>query len=176
MSKIQPERDCVHACSGCTQSGTRRAFLRTAAGTAAGLLYSIGATSADAMALTIGTIRGTREKTGDVSYPIPASDGATIDRNHEVILVRWESAVYAFALSCPHQRTMLKWLPRDQRFQCPKHKSKYKPSGNFISGRATRGMDRYPVRIQNNQVFVNTSRAIHEDDEPAAWAAATARL
>ena len=56
--------------------------------------------------------------------------------------MRFQGVVYAFNLSCPHQNTALKWQPDDQRFQCPKHKSRYQPDGTFISGRATRGMDR----------------------------------
>jgi Rieske Fe-S protein len=163
-------------CAGCSHASSRRDFLRDAAGAAAALFCALGATPADLAALPIRNARGSRTATSEVSYPLPTADGATIDRDNEVILVRWQSSVYAFALSCPHQRTMLKWLPREQRFQCPKHKSKYQPDGAFISGRATRGMDRYPLRLQSANVLVNTERTLKEDAEPTAWSAATLKL
>lgn len=111
-----------------------------------------------------------------VSYPIPAADGANIDRGNEVILVRWSNAVFAFALSCPHQRTALRWRENDARFQCPKHKSKYRPDGTFISGRATRGMDRYAIRREANMVTVDTSTLHKQDKNPAGWNAAFIRV
>jgi Rieske Fe-S protein len=119
---------------------------------------------------------GSRERDRMVRFPLPDADGAQIDRDNELILVRWQQSIYAFALSCPHQRTMLKWIAKDARFQCPKHKSKYQPDGVFISGRATRGMDRYPVRIAGTSVIVDTSALIRQDEDEAGWSAAMARL
>ena len=164
------------ACAGCSQSSTRRDFLRDTAGAAAALFCALGASPSQLAALPIETASGRRTSISEVSYLLPTADGVTIDRDNEVILVRWQSSLYAFALSCPHQRTMLKWMPRDQRFQCPKHKSRYQPNGSFISGRATRGMDRYPLRRQNAEVLVNTASPILEDTDPPAWNAATLKL
>lgn len=113
---------------------------------------------------------------GEVSYPVPSADGVTIDRDNEVILVRHAGAVMAFALSCPHQRTMLKWLEADSRFQCPKHKSRYQPTGEFISGRATRNMDRYPVRREGNNVAVNVDIVLASDKDQSGWTAAAIKI
>jgi Rieske Fe-S protein len=133
-----------------------------------------GAWSAGAMP---NLVTGTPSQGGDeVSYPVPASDGIFIDRDNEVILARWGSQVMAFALSCPHQRTMLKWSQQDRRFQCPKHKSKYQPSGEFISGRATRNMDRYPIRREGDRVVVSLARPIESDRDSRGWGAAVASL
>jgi nitrite reductase/ring-hydroxylating ferredoxin subunit len=109
-------------------------------------------------------------------YPIPASDGVTIDRTNQVIIVRLQGHVYAFNLSCPHENTALKWLPKDMRFQCPKHESKYQPTGTFTSGRATRNMDRLPIRREDNAVMVDLSRIVKSDEDPAGWTAATVAL
>jgi nitrite reductase/ring-hydroxylating ferredoxin subunit len=106
-------------------------------------------------------------------YPFPASDGVTIDRKQQVILVRAQGQVYAFNLSCPHENTALKWLPKDMRFQCPKHESKYQPNGTFTSGRATRNMDRLKLRREGDALFVDLSHIIKSDADPAGWAAAT---
>ena len=106
-------------------------------------------------------------------YPLPAADGVTIDRKQQVIIVRAQGHVYAFNLSCPHENTALKWLPKDNRFQCPKHESKYQPNGTFMSGRATRNMDRLSVRRDGNDLYVDLSHIIKSDADSTGGAAAT---
>lgn len=93
-----------------------------------------------------------------------------------MILVRFEGHVYAFSLSCPHQNTALRWLPDDHRFQCPKHKSKYQPDGEFISGRATRGMDRFAIRRAGETVVVDLAVLHKQDTDAAGWNAALVTL
>ena len=169
-----------HDCGGCALhdgvDDSRRRFLRDAALAVAGIAAALGLPArAGAMDMTFGT--ALRVDGTTASYALPAGDGATIDKEREVILVRWQGTVYAFALSCPHQRTMLKWKDDDGgRFQCPKHKSKYRPDGTFISGRATRGMDRYAVRRAGAQVEVDTGRLFREDEDKAGWDAAKVKL
>ncbi|HET6762725.1 MAG TPA: Rieske (2Fe-2S) protein, partial [Longimicrobiaceae bacterium] len=110
------------------------------------------------------------------SYAIPAADGAQIDRENEVIVVRSQNSVYAFALSCPHQNTALRWQPAEGQFQCPKHHSRYRPDGTFIRGRATRGMDRFAVHREGGAVLVDMERLIEQTEDPAAWNAAVVKL
>lgn len=109
----------------------------------------------------------------EAKYPFPAADGVTIDRKQQVIIVRTQGHVYAFNLSCPHENTALKWLPKDNRFQCPKHESKYQPNGTFMSGRATRNMDRLAIRREGNDLIVDLSHIIKSDADTAGWNAAT---
>jgi Rieske Fe-S protein len=109
-------------------------------------------------------------------YPVPASDGVTIDRKNQVIIVRYQHQAYAFNLACPHENTALKWLPKDGRFQCPKHQSRYQPTGIFTSGRATRNTDRPCVRFEDNMLVVDVSKFFQSDKDQAGWAAATASL
>ena len=110
------------------------------------------------------------------SYPIPAGDGVTIDRKAQVIVVRYQQHLYAFNLACPHENTALKWLPKDGRFQCPKHESRYQPSGQFIDGRATRNMDRLGARVDDSMLIVDVNKFYRSDKDPAGWAAATVVL
>jgi len=150
----------------------RRGFLRTIAGAVVATLTGTG--QAAALPVRFGVASETR---GDERrYPLPPSDGATIDDVNEVILARFQGAVYAFNLSCPHQHTALRWLPEQRRFQCPKHKSKYRPDGVFLSGRATRGMDRFKVRRDGQQVVVDLDALVQQDRDPAGWGAAVLRL
>ena len=168
---MREEKEMVPAdpCAGC---GGRREFLRDAAGMAAALFVALGAGRAEAQRMAVGAVRALSAGADQATYPLPAADGASIDRDREVIVARWRGRVYAFALSCPHQHTALRWQPNDQRFQCPKHHSRYTPDGTFISGRATRGMDRYAVRRTGNVIVVQLDQLHKQTEDRAAWDAA----
>jgi Rieske Fe-S protein len=122
--------------------------------------------------VAIASIIGEQERT----YPIPAADGVTIDRDAQVILVRQEQKVYAFNLSCPHQNAAVRWNARGRQFQCSRHDSRYSADGTHTAGRATRNMDRFPIHQSGSSVVVDISRIIKSDQDPAAWAAATVSL
>ena len=163
------------SCDGCALATTRRAFLRDGAMAVAAALATLGlAGRANALVVRVGTALAATGSTA--SYAIPEADGVTIDRDRQIILVRYEGAIYAFALSCPHQNTALKWREEDGRFQCPKHKSKYRPDGTFISGRATRAMDRHALHRDGSAVVVDLDTVYRQDHDAAAWAAALIRV
>lgn len=169
------DRSAPDACPACPLAPDRRRFLQRAAAAAAGILLALGAAPEALLAEPIRSVVG-RLLAAGVAYPIPAEDGAQIDRDNQVILVRWQGSVYAFNLSCPHQNTALRWEPGNARFQCPKHHSKYRPDGEFISGRATRGMDRLAIRREGAQVVVDVDTMFKEDADPAEWKAAVVTL
>ena len=114
--------------------------------------------------------------TGTVKYPIPATDSVSIDSSNEVILCRFGGEIFAFALSCPHQNTAIRALPGTKGFQCPRHKSKYKPDGTFIDGKATRNMDRLHITREGNDLIVDPNIAYESDTEPAKWGAALVKV
>lgn len=159
-------------CNSCPiASTTRRDFVRDSMLGIAGALATLGL-SGSAAALPVSMIEALGRNDDKITYAIPAADGVRIDKDNEVILVRWQRAVYAFSLSCPHQRTALRWNDAVKEFQCPKHKSKYTPIGSFISGRATRGMDRFAITRQGNSVIVDADKLYEEDENEAEWKAA----
>lgn len=119
-------------------------------------------------------LTSTSRRPGMLSYPVPASEGVSIDRQEQIIVVRADGRLYAFYLSCPHQHTALHWIEKHQQFECPKHHSKYRPDGEFISGRATRSMDRYAVEVSDGQLMVDTTRLFRQDQDPEGWSAAYA--
>jgi Rieske Fe-S protein len=129
-----------------------------------------------ALAMTPSPVRARFGADDNPTYPIPAADGVQIDRDNQVILVRWQGAIYAFNLSCPHQNTALRWNAGDSQFQCPKHHSKYQPDGTFVSGRATRGMDRFTITRSGDNVVVDVDAMHKEDKDPAGWAAAMLKV
>ena len=143
----------------------RRGFLRDA----------VGAVIA-AVALPVSVLSARQRGVDGPRYPVPATDGVQIDRDNQVILVRWQNAVYAFNLSCPHQNTALRWDGADGRFQCPKHHSKYQPDGTFIEGRATRNMDRFTVQRDGDMIAVDVDAMHKSDEDGPTWASAVVRL
>jgi Rieske Fe-S protein len=110
------------------------------------------------------------------TYAIPATDGVNIDKQNEVILVRWKGAIYAFNLACPHQNTALKWDAGAKDFQCPKHHSRYEPDGTFIDGRATRAMDRFAITTSPAGLIVDLDALYRQDHDAAKWTAAVVHV
>jgi Rieske Fe-S protein len=115
---------------------------------------------------------GTKTGPNEYSYPLPPADVVTIDRDAQLILVRFQQRVFVFNLACPHENTALRWKPRDGRFQCPRHESQYQPDGTFMTGRATRNMDRFGITRAGDAVRVDLNRFYRSDQQPQDWAAA----
>ena len=153
----------------------RREFLR-AAGLAMASLGLLGARARDAGAMPLEHVDFVIGRPGAVPeekhYPIPAADGVAIDRDNSLIVARVSGKVYAFALSCPHNNTALRWNERSHEFQCPKHHSRYSTDGTFIDGRATRNMDRLAVRRAGAELIVDIDRLYQADENAKEWAAA----
>jgi nitrite reductase/ring-hydroxylating ferredoxin subunit len=154
----------------------RRQFLRHSTALVAGVFAGLGASPDQVSALPVGWGEALDRDQQEAAYPVPAADGATIDRANQLILVRFQNKAYAFALACPHENTAVRWLARDNRFQCPRHESKYQPDGVFTSGRATRNMDRLGIRRDGANLLVNLVTLIRSDKDPAAWNAASVAL
>jgi nitrite reductase/ring-hydroxylating ferredoxin subunit len=166
---IDPE---AHAdCESCPLVTDRREFLRTASAFALAAL-SLGLPIRSVSANVLLAIAGRKA----LAYPIPAVDGADIDRDNEVILVRYKSEVFAFNLGCPHQNVALRWNEDSMRFQCPKHHSQYQPGGEFITGRATRNMDRFAIRREGSNVVVDPDTLYRNDEDEAEWIAAVVKV
>lgn len=160
-------------CDGCDRTG-RRAFFGQLTGAALSALALNDLGAASAWALPVAEQAGKVVAPNQLSFPVPGADGTTIDRDNQVILVRFQGKVYAFALACPHENTALRWRAQDNRFQCPRHESKYQPDGTFVEGRATRNMDRFAIKRQGAEVIVDLTQLFHSDQQQAQWAAAVA--
>lgn len=161
-------------CTECPLA-TRREFLRDGLVAVAGVMASLGL-ARTASALPVSVTSALRHVGQQRMYAIPPADGVQIDKDNSVILARWQNSVYAFNLSCPHQNTALRWNDDAKRFQCPKHHSQYQPDGEFIEGRATRGMDRLGIKRQGTNVVVDLDSMFQQDDDPNGWAAAVVKL
>jgi Rieske Fe-S protein len=153
----------------------RRGFLRNCTVIAAAALAA-GASGVAAEQVRAAFVTGSGAGPRAVMYAVPTEDGVLVDREHSILLTRWQRHLYAFSMICPHQRAAVKWLEADARFQCTKHKSKYSGAGVYLSGRATRGLDRHPIHVANGQVIVDDTVLLKEDEDAAAWQAAVAMV
>jgi len=162
-------------CAECAARGDRRDFLKQAALLVSGALA--GATTsghAEALPLTAG---GPLGRTGaELTYPVPAADGATVDRENGVIVVRYQGKAFAFNLSCPHESAAVRWKAAVSRFECSRHDSRYEPNGVYTSGRATRNMDRFGIRRNGDTLVVDVSTLIQSDTQKARWESAVVVL
>lgn len=149
---------------------SRREFIQSV-GCFAGALAALGV-SREALAAPV-TIIDSNQAGDDKTYPIPAADGVSVDRAAQVIIVRSSGHVFAFNLSCPHQNAAVKWVPQHNQFECTKHDSHYTADGTHVSGRATRNMDRFPIRKEGNMIHVDTAHVFESDKDAAGWNAAT---
>jgi nitrite reductase/ring-hydroxylating ferredoxin subunit len=162
----------------CSLPANRRQFLRDTFLSVAGALVAVGVGRSTAFAMPLEFIEAAGAKRNLISYSVPAADGAQVDKTNDVILVRWQQALYAFNLSCPHQNTALKWNDGDHTFRCPKHHSAFRPDGEYIpdSGRATRAMDRFAITLDGASVSVDVDKMYQDDTDGPQWAAAVVKL
>jgi len=159
-------------CGGCAARSTRREALGQISAAMLAAMAGVALRPGAAAALPVVSAAGAQTGADERAFPLPAADGVTIDRDAQVILVRFQQKVYAFNLACPHENTALRWRQRDVRFQCPRHESQYQPDGTFIQGRATRNMDRFAVRRAGDSLVVDLGRLFRSDQQPQEWAAA----
>jgi len=175
---MMPDQNSPCDSTDCFIPTDRRRFLRDSMLTVIGALVAAGCSRTTAIGMPLEFASGNRVASGPLQFAIPPADGATIDRENEVILVRWQGSVYAFNLSCPHQNTALRWDQSAATFECPKHHSAFKASGDYIpgSGRATRAMDRFAITRNANGVAVDLDKLYEQDKDAAQWTAAVAKV
>lgn len=144
---------------------------------AAGILAALGLTPSLGQAMPLlgstSPVHRAHGRDQEKAYPIPATDGVQIDRDNGAIVARAAGKAYVFSLGCPHQNTTLQWDAPDHQFACPKHHSRFLADGTYIdgSGRATRGMDRFAVKHDGNNIVADLDVLLQEDDNDL-WATA----
>jgi len=163
-------------CARCASRDDRREFLRQAAFLVAGAVVGAAGVVSDAHALPVTAGQPIEASGNELTYPIPAADGATVDRDNGVIVVRFQGKAFAFNLSCPHENAAVRWKAAVARFECSRHDSRYLPDGVYTSGRATRNMDRFAVKLSGNTLVVDISSLIPSDTQKAQWEAAAVAL
>lgn len=62
----------------------------------------------------------------------------------------------AFSVNCAHLGCPVRWVEKSELFLCPCHGGVYYKDGSYASGPPPRGLYTYPIRVNNNQVEIQT--------------------
>jgi menaquinol-cytochrome c reductase iron-sulfur subunit len=63
----------------------------------------------------------------------------------------------AFAINCTHLGCPVRWLPQARLFMCPCHGGVFYENGAVAAGPPERPLTRYPVRVANGEVQIQTA-------------------
>jgi menaquinol-cytochrome c reductase iron-sulfur subunit len=63
----------------------------------------------------------------------------------------------AFSINCTHLGCPVRWLAEADLFMCPCHGGVYYKNGNVAAGPPPLPLPRYPVRVKNGEVQIQTS-------------------
>jgi Rieske Fe-S protein len=163
-------------CDRCVDCQSRRGALGQMSAAVLAVIAGVELWPETAHAVPVTDAHGAKISPTERSYPLPPADGVAIDRDEQVIVVRFQQRAFVFNLACPHENTALRWKEALGRFQCPRHGSEYQPDGSFISGRATRHMDRFAVRRSGDSIVVDLNRLFRSDQQAQDWASALVAL
>jgi len=101
---------------------------------------------------------------------LPAPDAPPEDHpDGRFWLVNTGDGVLAIYKVCTHLGCLYKWVPSNDRFECPCHGSKFEKDGTWIEGPAPRNLDRFVIRVLDDrgQVLAETEEGDMNRD-PAA--------
>ena len=78
---------------------------------------------------------------------------------HSAAWLRREDAgtFIAFSVNCTHLGCPVRWLPDAELFMCPCHGGVYYEDGTVAAGPPPLPLRRYPVRVQNGEVQIQTT-------------------
>lgn len=167
-----PQHDAGSArdCQECPiATANRRRFVRDAAMAVAATFLAPALLSSPALASLIAETRPLKAKGPLLSYSIPGEEAVLVDSDNEVIIARTGRTVRAFSTRCPHKGAKLQWREAESKFFCPKHKARFDSSGDHVSGRRSRNLDRFAIRIQEGNLVVDTDAVLREDGDSTRW-------
>ena len=87
-------------------------------------------------------------------------------------LVNTGTGILAIYKVCTHLGCLYKWVPSNNRFECPCHGSKYQKDGTYIEGPAPRTLDRFVIDAvnDNGDVLAETKTGDMNTDPDAGQA------
>jgi len=82
-------------------------------------------------------------------------------------LVNTGDGVLALYVVCVHLGCLYKWVPSNNRFECPCHGSKYQRDGTYIEGPAPRNLDRFVVEsVDSSGKALATTKSGDANSDP----------
>lgn len=81
-------------------------------------------------------------------------------RKERVFINRMDKGFLAFSAICTHLRCVVRWTEPKKVFECPCHGAVFNSVGEVLTGPPPRPMDIYPIKIVEDKIVVDTSKAI----------------
>lgn len=148
----------------------RRSFLGLAVWAAGGLIAAVYAIPGLAYLLAPALEKAKPESwiplgpVSKVEPGIPTLFRANVRRQTGWIVNEAQLTVYVLtddgrtyaALSniCTHLGCRIRWVEGEQRFFCPCHNGVFDKQGLVVSGPPPRPLDRYPVKVEDGQIYI----------------------
>ncbi|MDP8971077.1 MAG: Rieske 2Fe-2S domain-containing protein, partial [Actinomycetota bacterium] len=93
-------------------------------------------------------------------YLVAYDPGLDPEAQYAEVTQNGQSKVMALYQRCVHLGCRVPWCASSQWFECPCHGSKYNRWGEYRHGPAPRGLDRFPLTVENGRVIVDTAQII----------------
>ena len=152
---------------------SRRGFLKAATWTIGGLISAAMAIPAIAYILGPALKRTTAQNwsllgaTSKVEHGTPTLFKVKFERQTGWIVDQREVSFYvltedgrdfvAMSNICTHLACRVRWIEEREQFFCPCHNGVFDKEGNVLSGPPPRPLDRYEVKVENDQLYVLAS-------------------
>ncbi len=149
---------------------SRRDFMKTATGAIVGLISATVAIPAVAYIIGPALKRDETEEwiplgsASKVELGTPTLFKAKIERQTGWILNESELSIYvltedgreyvAMSNTCTHLGCRVRWIADQDQFFCPCHNAAFDKAGEVVSGPPPRPLDRYEIKVENDQLFV----------------------
>lgn len=149
---------------------SRRDFMKTATGAIAGLITATLAIPAVAYIVGPALKRNETEEwiplgaASKVEIGTPTLFKTSIERQTGWILNVSEVSVYvltddgreyvAMSNTCTHLGCRVRWIGDQEQFFCPCHNAAFDKEGQVVSGPPPRPLDRYEVRVEDEQLYI----------------------
>ena len=89
--------------------------------------------------------------------PESVAEGAIVEiPAARAFLTRVDDEVVALSEKCTHLGCRVPFCESSGRFECPCHGSVFSRAGDYLAGPAPRGMDRYPVEVEEGLLVIDT--------------------
>lgn len=83
----------------------------------------------------------------------------------KLYIVNAEGQHFALSQKCPHLGCRVPFCSSSGRFECPCHGSVFDIAGEYIKGPAPRGMDRFELTVEGDELVVDTDSPIRGPDQ-----------
>jgi nitrite reductase/ring-hydroxylating ferredoxin subunit len=126
------------------------------------LVWALGGLTSVLVVFVVIAIANSGDKNGPLSSMAELEERGVIEVEDEDLFLVYNDGE-PLALSddpqhLPNEQT--EWCESSQMFETPTHGEKFDRLGNYYGGPAMKGLDRYPVAVEGDAIYVDLERLI----------------